>query len=204
MKKTAAMLLEEAVVRELRDGEVNLDDVVDALPITDVQRERLNEKINGGRTLLSAEAMCGDDASPMTDTFASQLQLLNLGGRHVLLISPADESVDIPCMAYGAYPKSQYRRAFEKAADLVVTSRLEGGYPFAGSLPDTISKSSDFPRSLLEKAFERLFKAIPDDAADAIRVLTDEDTEHGQPPGPGDPHALAIAYLDFALVKDSK
>lgn len=116
---------------------VEIDSLLDELdPDREFDNDDRLELLDDSERLI--ELNINFDASPMTDSPATAVHALDLGGDQLFLISPSDWGIDYPAYAYGTFSKGNRQRAFEAAGAIIERSRLDrelpGGAGFQTSL----------------------------------------------------------------------
>ncbi|HJQ96250.1 MAG TPA: hypothetical protein VJ935_11170 [Acidimicrobiia bacterium] len=148
----------------------NIDAVLEGFDLDeDTLDEVQGELIDRSERLIYFEIVF--DASPMSNTHAASIDLLDLGGDFLFVVSPADLGIDAPGVAWAFCDRDDKRRAFELVGETITKSRLENELPAGGSLSDRIEVAKDFPQDVLQAAFSRIFTARHGDIDEAREII---------------------------------
>lgn len=181
--------------------EVEVNPLVEALELDEESEEELWDALHGGgEVLIRFERFFG--ASPMTDTTAGAIEILDLGVEPLFLVSPGDMSVDLPMTVFATVPRDDRTLAFELAGDVIVRSLREQSLPAGGSLDDRLYVARDFPDAVLRDAYRRAIDEGSVNMADleeVLRSLNAWPAESEQAAGPARSRVLADAYVGAAL-----
>lgn len=116
--------------------EIEVEPIVDAL-LAPGTAEEINEYIwDALETIARFERFHG--ASPMTDTSAAAIEILDTGSDRVILMSPGDPLVGFPMVAFASAPTGDWEAISQLVADIYRWSRANGTLPAAGSISDRI------------------------------------------------------------------
>lgn len=194
----------------LRAGEIaNITKIAQSLDLSDETTDDFWDKyLSECETLISYERDLG--SSPMTNTSATAVALMDLGGRSAFVICPGDSLIDLPMLAYSTVGRKNRSAAFHDASDWIVSSRQTVELPGSCPLPDAIRVVPDFPKHLLHETFARIFRMPPTaateplgDIAEAVEIIK---AYGGKPPSMplknpdnADIEKLTSVYLDTVL-----
>jgi hypothetical protein len=140
------------------------------------------------------------DASPMTNSTASAIELLDLGAGRVLLTSPGDISVDMPMLAFASAEPGDWETISELVGDIYRLSVTDGHPPAAVTLADRIHVTQHLDLSPLRKAVEAAIRADLVDHDDMVGIIERHSGTALDPARAEDPAALADDYL-LAVVR---
>jgi hypothetical protein len=143
--------LDQRIVEGLRvSTEVEVDPLVAELGLDEDSEDELWGVLFDGDPLIWLEIVF--DASPATNTPAAALDILDLGGDCVFLISPGEMGC-APMTVFAALPRGDRPRAFQLAGEVIVRSRREQTLPAGGGLADRLHVAPDFPEEILRQAY---------------------------------------------------
>ena len=138
----------------------------------------------------------------MTNTPAAALEILDLDGDTVFLVSPGDMGCDMPMTAFASLPRGDRIRAFELAGEVIVWTLRESTIPAGGSLDDRLHVAADFPEAVLRVAYAQAIEEGSVDMGDLEEVLRSLDAwpeEVKQAAGTDRSRVLADAYVGAVL-----
>lgn len=169
--------LEEVRTRiqtELGTGQIaDITQIVEELDVADETSDDLwNNYLSEREGLISFD--CNYGSSPMINTSASAVALMDLGGSSVFVISPGDPGVGFPMLAYSAIERYNRAAAFRSATDWILSSRRAPEPPGACPLPDEVWAVTDFPEQQVREIFIQRFTdpvTAQDDIAQARKII---------------------------------